>query len=29
VKVQRHRGDVSVEVLESRGPIQLSILHAR
>jgi glycogen debranching enzyme len=29
VKVRRHRGDVSVEVLESRGTIQLSILHAR
>jgi glycogen debranching enzyme len=29
VKVRRHRGDVSVEVLESRGTVQLSILHAR
>ncbi|HZS64119.1 MAG TPA: amylo-alpha-1,6-glucosidase [Xanthobacteraceae bacterium] len=29
VKVRRHRGDVSVEVLESRGTIQLAILHAR
>jgi hypothetical protein len=29
VKVRRHRGDVSVEVLKSCGTIQLSILHAR
>jgi glycogen debranching enzyme len=29
VKVRRHRGDVSVEVLESRGTIQFAILHAR
>lgn len=29
VKVRRHRGDVSVEVLDSRGKIQLSILHSR
>ena len=29
VKIRRHKGDVSVEVLESRGAIQLAILHAR
>ncbi len=29
IKVRRHRGDVSVEVLESRGTVQLAILHAR
>jgi glycogen debranching enzyme len=29
VKMRRQRGDVSVEVLESRGKIQLSILHSR
>jgi glycogen debranching enzyme len=29
VKIRRHRGDVSVEVLESRGAVQLAILHAR
>jgi glycogen debranching enzyme len=28
VKLRRHRGDVSVEVLESRGKIELSILHS-
>jgi glycogen debranching enzyme len=29
IKVRRHQGDVSVEVLESRGTVQLAILHAR
>ena len=29
VKIRRHKGDVSVEVLESRGAVQLAILHAR
>jgi glycogen debranching enzyme len=28
VKIRRHRGDVSVEVLDSRGGIELSILHS-
>ena len=29
VKIRRHKGDVSVEVLEGHGAVQLAILHAR